>query len=173
VGAQFEDLFEIHKEYLAFETIKCAIVMPKRIESQRKKRNQMILVEDNAARTLRTLKDAESFYFYETVGKPTGQCAKSLEDFLDKIESIKPESLLFHHERNDFKNWIANTLEDPKLAQKIEMIPKKDCNQIRKKIKAAVKTRLQQLEGISVQICEPEIVQLPHSSNMPTRNSEQ
>jgi hypothetical protein len=168
------NLLEIHKEYLAFKTMKCAIIMPKKIESEKKKKtNQTIMIEDNAARTLRTLKDAESFYFYETVGKPTGQCAKSLEDFLNKIESAKPESLLFHQERNDFKNWIANTLEDPKLARKIEMIPKKDCNQIRKGIKAAVKARIEQLEGISIQICEPETVQLPCSSNMPARNSEQ
>jgi hypothetical protein len=98
------------------------------------------------------------------VGKPTGQCVRSLQEFLDKIESIKPESLVFHHERNDFKNWIANTLEDPKLARKIEMIPKKHNNRIRTEIRAAVKARLEELDGISIQVHEPETVYAPRSN---------
>lgn len=98
------------------------------------------------------------------MGKPTGQCAKSLQEFLDKIESVKLESLVFHHGRNDFKNWIANTLEDPKLAQKIETIPMKHNNQIRTEICATVKARLEELEGISMQVQEPATVYAPRSN---------
>jgi len=118
----------------------------------------VIMVESDAVRTLRTVADDEAFYFYETMDKPTGQCAKSLQEFLDKIESVKPESLAFHHERNDFMNWIANTLGDPKLAHRIEMIPRKQSSQIKTKIRAAVKARLEELEGISIQVREPEVI---------------
>ncbi len=129
----------------------------------------VIMVESNAVRTLRTVEDAEAFYFYETMDKPTGQCAKSLQEFLDKIESVKPESLAFHHERNDFMNWIANTLGDPKLAHRIEMIPRKQSNQIRTRIRAAVKARLEELEGISIQVREPEVMHAMHCGSVRTK----
>ena len=141
------------------------IIMPKEAKSKEKKeKNLGIRVEGNAVRTLRSLGNEEAFHFYETMGKPTGQCAKSLQEFLDKIESVKLESLVFHHGRNDFKNWIANTLEDPKLAQKIEMIPMKHNSQIRTEICATVKARLEELEGISMQVHEPAIVYAPRSN---------
>ena len=133
---------------------------------QKKSRKLDVMVQDNAIKTLRTVEDAQAFYFYENLGKPTGQRAKSLQEFLDKIESTKPESLIFHHERNDFRNWIANTLQDSKLAQKIDKISKEQKGQIKKKICAAVKGRLKELEGISMQVLEPETKSLPHSSSI-------
>jgi hypothetical protein len=111
-----------------------------------------VRVEGKAVRTLRTLSNKEAFYFYETIGKPTGQSARSLNEFLDKIKSVKLESLVFHLQRKDFKNWIANTLEDPKLAQKIQMLPTKHKDQLRTKICTTVETRLKELEGTSVQV---------------------
>jgi hypothetical protein len=129
--------------------------MPKESKPNKKKRiRQDVRVEDKAIRTLRTLNDEEAFYFYENINKPTGQSARSLNEFLEKVKSVKLESLVFHLERNDFKNWIKNTLEDPKLAQKIEMLPIEHKDQLRTKICAAVKAHLKELEGTSVQIDE-------------------
>ena len=127
--------------------------MPRK-SKQNKKRitSQSVRVEGKAVRTLRTLNNQESFYFYETIGKPTGQSAKSLNEFLDKIKSVKLESLVFHLQRKDFKNWIANTLEDPKLAQKIQTLPTEHKDQLRTKICTTVETRLKELEGTSVQV---------------------
>ena len=145
--------------------MKSTIIMPKEAKSKEKKgKNLDIRVEGNAVRTLRTLGNEEAFHFYETMDKPTGQCAKNLQEFLDKIESVKLESLVFHHGRNDFKNWIATTLEDPKLAQKIEMIPMKHNSQIRTGICATVKARLEELEGISMQVHEPATAYAPRSN---------
>ena len=85
--------------------------MPKEYQQNKKKRMcQGVRVEDKAIRTLRTLNNEEAFYFYENINKPTGQSARSLNEFLEKIKSVKLESLVFHLERNDFKNWIKNTL---------------------------------------------------------------
>jgi hypothetical protein len=145
--------------------MKSTIIMPKESRSKKKKgRSLEIKVEGNAVRTLRTLGNEEAFHFYEAMGKPTGQSARSLQDFLDKIESVKLESLVFHHERKDFKNWIANTLEDPKLAQEIETIPKKHNSQIKTEICATVKARLKELEGISIQVHEPATVYTSRSN---------
>jgi hypothetical protein len=122
--------------------------MPKTSKMKKKKgKLQEIKVDSNAVKTLRSLGNEEAFYFYEALDKPTGQSAKSLQEFLEKMESIKPESLIFHHGRNDFKNWIANTLEDPELAKKIEKIPAKNEKQLRTKICATIKAHLQELEA--------------------------
>jgi hypothetical protein len=107
--------------------------------------------ECRVIRTLRTLSNKEAFYFYENIGKPTGQSAKNLQEFLDRVESVKLESLVFHLERDDFKNWIAKTLEDLTLARRIEMLPVEDNNQLRTKIRETIRARLAELEGTSIQ----------------------
>jgi hypothetical protein len=136
--------------------------MPKEFQQNKKKRTcQGVRVEDKAIRTLRTLNNEEAFYFYENINKPTGQSARSLNEFLEKIKSVKLESLVFHLERNDFKNWIKNTLEDPKLAQKIEMLPIEHKDQLRTNMCMAIQVHLRELEGTSVRIDEPY---LSHSS---------
>jgi len=130
--------------------------MPKTSKMKKlKEKTQEVKVDSNAIKTLRTLGNEEAFYFYEAVDKPTGQSAKNLHEFLEKMESIKPESLLFHHGRNDFKNWIANTLEDQKLAKKIEIIHVKNENQLRIKICAAIKARLQEIEATTIEVDTP------------------
>lgn len=136
--------------------------MPKESQQNKKKRIcQGVRVEDKAIRTLRTLNNEEAFYFYENINKPTGQSARSLNEFLEKVKSVKLESLVFHLERNDFKNWIKNTLEDPKLAQKIEMLPIEHKDQLRTNICITIQAYLKELEGNSVRIDE---LYLSHSS---------
>ena len=119
-------------------------------------------VHAKATKTLRTLSNEEAFRFYEDVGKPTGESARSLSDFLERIESVKLESLMFHLTRNDFKNWIKNTLEDSELARKLGKIPATHNDKLRTKICSIVRNRLKELEKTSdsVTICvdEPAIV---------------
>lgn len=107
--------------------------------------------EYKGIRTLRTLSNEEAFHFYENVGKPTGQNAKNLHEFLERVESVKLDSLVFHMERDDFKKWIAKTLEDPKLAQRIEMLPIENNDQLRTNICETIRTRLAELEGTPIQ----------------------
>lgn len=94
---------------------------------------------------LRTVRDHEAFYFYEAIGKPTGEVARNLRDLLDKVKSAKTESLVFHLHRNDFQNWVEKTLGDVKLAEKIEGIPVSNGDEIRKSICNAVEDRLKEL----------------------------
>ena len=72
-----------------------------------------------SAKALRTVGDKEAFYFYEAIGKPTGQNAKNLNDFMEKVKTIKAESLAFHVQRKDFQNWAEKILGDAKLAREL------------------------------------------------------
>ena len=134
--------------------------MPKESRPRKKKeKSKSIEVDSQAIKALRTLSNEESFRFYEAIGKSTGQSASSLHEFLEKVESVKLESLVFHLERKDFKNWIANTLKDLELARKIEVIPTKNKSQIKTKIRATIKAHLKELETTSIiQVEEPMTV---------------
>jgi hypothetical protein len=129
--------------------------MRKQSKLSKKNRRQDIKVDVKATRTLRTLGNEEAFHFYEDIDKPTGENARSLRDFLERIESVKLESLVFHLKRNDFKNWVENTLEDPKLAKRLEKIPVTYGKRLRTELSAAVRNRLKELEETSdlVAIC--------------------
>jgi hypothetical protein len=122
--------------------------MPPKIRKKRKiQKSGDLEVDAGAIRILRTVKDAEAFYFYEAIGKPTGESARSLSDFVEKMKSVKLESLAFHLQRKDFQNWIKKTLGDSKLAQKMDRILPPYNNELRTKIHATVENRIKELRG--------------------------
>lgn len=102
-------------------------------------------VDTEAVKFLRTVRDQEAFYFYEAIGKPTGEIARNLPDFLDKVKSVKPESLIFHLQRKDFQNWIKEILGDSKLARKLGRISSSNSDDIRTKICENVENRIKEL----------------------------
>jgi len=132
--------------------------MRKQSRLSKKIRSREVKVDAKATRTLRTLSNEEAFRFYEDIGKPTGESARSLRDFLGRIESVKLESLIFHLKRNDFKNWVESTLEDPKLAKKLEKMPVTCNNRLRAEVCSVVRDRLKELKVTSdlVTICVVE-----------------
>lgn len=101
---------------------------------------------------LRTVGDQEAFYFYETVGKPTGEIARNLPDFLDKVKSVKSECLTFHLERKDFQNWIEKTLGDYSLAGELNRISSTENDEIRMNIYKTVENRVRELRESSPEI---------------------
>ncbi len=125
--------------------------MPTKIRGKRKiQKRRGLKVNTEAVRILRTVKDEEAFYFYEDVGKPTGENAKSLTDFLEKIKSVKLESLRFHLQRQDFQNWVKQTLGDSKLARRMEKILLSGEDDVRTKIYTTIENRIKELGGTSV-----------------------
>jgi len=102
-------------------------------------------VDAEAVSMLRTVNDQEAFYFYEAIGKPTGEVARNLRDLLDKVKSAKTESLTFHLHRNDFQNWVKKILGDAKLAEKLGGIHVSDGDEIRASICNAVENRIKEL----------------------------
>ena len=122
--------------------------MPPKTRKKRKtQKSRGLEVNAEAIRILRILRDEEAFYFYEAIGKPTGENARSLSDFLEKIKSVKLESLLFHLQRKDFQTWIKKILGDSKLARKMDGIPPSHDDDLRTKIHATVENRIKELRG--------------------------
>jgi len=87
-----------------------------------RQKKQCLDVNREATRILRTVKDGEAFYFYAAVGQPTGEKAASLLDFLEKIKTVKLDSLTFHLQRKDFQKWLRKTIGDSELAKKVGSI---------------------------------------------------
>ncbi len=83
-----------------------------------------ILSESKSSRILRSLPRDKAFYFFTSIGNYTGESAASLEEFVKKILNVHVKSLEFHIYRGDFVKWIAGTLEDKALADKIERLRK-------------------------------------------------
>ncbi|MGQ9640628.1 MAG: hypothetical protein ACUVUF_00700 [Candidatus Bathycorpusculaceae bacterium] len=136
-------------------------MFPKR-KKKKKVRNQRLEVKLDAVKVLRNLKDEEAFYFYEDIGKPTGQVARSLSDFLDKVNSVTLESLNFHLERGDFQNWIKETLGDVKLAARINQIMPSKNEKLREQITEIVGNRLQKLKAAPVTLLVNENLVAAH-----------
>jgi predicted lactoylglutathione lyase len=122
-------------------------------------------VESNPqfARALRTVGDQEAFYFYEAVGKPIGQNAKNLNDFLEKVKTIKAESLAFHLQRKDFQNWAEKILGDAKLARELGSISAKNSDDVRMLLSEIVQHRIKELKQSSAGliVSENAVVYLP------------
>jgi hypothetical protein len=112
--------------------------------------------------TLRTLENKEAFYFYEGLGKPTGKSANSLTDFLEKLESVNTETVVFHLQRKDFQNWIEKTLGDTKLANKIEKIPISNHKTLKIKVRKAVGNRIRELTEPSTTLFVSEDLTIAH-----------
>lgn len=61
----------------------------------------------------------KAFFFFEDMGKPTGQYAISLSDFSTKISEVPVKCLTFHLKRTDFEDWIRDIIGDPELSRRI------------------------------------------------------
>lgn len=122
-------------------------MQPKKGNKRSAKTTHGLEVNAEATRILRTVNPSESFHFYEAIGKPTGQNASNLTEFLETVKSVKTESLQFHLERKDFQNWIDKTLGDTTLARRIAKIGTKHEGNIRAKIQSTLEKRIKELAG--------------------------
>jgi tryptophan 2,3-dioxygenase len=122
-------------------------MQPKKSKTRNVKTSHGLEVNAEAMNILRTVNPNESFHFYEAIGKPTGQNASNLTEFLETVKSVKTESLQFHLERKDFQNWIEKTLGDTTLARRIAKTSTKHEGNIRAKIQATLEKRIKELAG--------------------------
>ena len=74
------------------------------------------------SRVLRKVPRENTFYFFTSIGNYTGENAASLEEFVRKIKEVDAKSLEFHLYRGDFEKWVAETLGDEELAEKIRSL---------------------------------------------------
>lgn len=80
------------------------------------------MMPSSLARILRKLSRDNSFYFFTSIGNYIGENAASLEEFVKKIGEVNAKSLEFHFYRGDFEKWVAEVLEDTKLAEEIKSL---------------------------------------------------
>ena len=71
-----------------------------------------------AARALRSLSPENAFHFNAPAGF-VGYTAYSLDQFCELVSIVPADSIRYHLERGDFSCWIAETLGDTVLAEKI------------------------------------------------------
>jgi len=99
---------------------------------------------------LRVVPHAKGFHFYTAVGDYCGVSVHSLEEFVDALQYVCSEAIVFHFERGDFQNWIRDVIGDNELAKKIDDI--KMCERhlaagsCRKELVDAVRVHILQLE---------------------------
>ena len=110
------------------------------------KRKKDLEIDQSATKILKNVSDAEAFYFYENIGRPTGKSARNLMDFLNMVNMIKLESLQFHLERKDFQKWFKETLGDHQLAERMEKISLANNKELRTRIKEVLENRLRELQ---------------------------
>jgi hypothetical protein len=140
--------------------------MPKIRKKRKPQKNSVPEVNAETIKILRTVGNEEAFYFYEAIGKPTGENARSLSDFLEKTKLVKLESLVFHLQRKDFENWINKILGDSKLARKIGKIPLSQDEKIRTKIQKAVEGRIKELGEASLTFLVSEDLSVVSTSSV-------
>ena len=76
----------------------------------------------------RKVQPEQSFHFYYSEGRDIGKKASSLEEFLKVILTLPLESMVFHHRRGDFANWLRCSLYEKKMADKIDKIESNEIN---------------------------------------------
>jgi hypothetical protein len=129
-------------------------------------KSQKVEVGKEATRILRTVGHGEAFFFYEAIGRPTGESARSLSDFIEKVKSVKLESLLFHLQRGDFQNWIKKTLGDFRLAREIGAVLPSNGEDARIKIHSIIEKRIKELDRapVTLLVNEDLTVKSPNST---------
>jgi len=103
------------------------------------------LLKSEVKEILRTVPRDKAFYFYESLGKPTGHVATSLVDFRNKVNTVPSSCLAFHLRRKDFENWVRDVMGDSELAKRISEIDSSGFY-VRMKLYAVVDTRINELQ---------------------------
>ena len=99
---------------------------------------------------LRKVSEEKAFQFYESIDAPIGIAARSLEEFLDLLKSVKPSSVEFHMARGDIENWVR-MLGDETLARQIGSLGSKGlpADELRKRLILVTRLRVGRLRKIA------------------------
>jgi hypothetical protein len=101
----------------------------------------------------------KGFHFFTAIGSYTGETAISLDVFAKKLQVASVDSIKFHFQRNDFQNWIKNTIGDDRLAERISQINRElPILELRKELVEIVQTRITELRNVL-----PDALQHNHS----------
>jgi len=122
-------------------------------EEKRRDPKFEVLSRDLITKILGTVSYEKAFFFYEDIGKPTGDFAISLSDLCSKINAVDSKSLTFHLKRGDFENWIKEVLGDSELPSRIVKLKNlkttwKSDKTMKKKLHAVMMGRVAELQDL-------------------------
>ncbi|MQY62475.1 hypothetical protein GH146_04225 [archaeon] len=109
-------------------------------------------VDKNLAQNiLGSLQLEKAFHFYYDINQYSGVHATSLNDFVDKIQTVNLKCIEFHVPRRDFELWIRS-LGDIELSKKVEMLRMRHLSgeTLRKEIYETVKSRCEELTRLAL-----------------------
>jgi len=122
-------------------------------EKKQSPRSQENLNKDSISKILGTVVYDRAFFFYEDIGKPTGDFAVSLSDLCSKINNVDAKSLTFHMKRGDFENWVRDIITDVELSYRMKQLTArkavwKNDSTLRRKIHVTVMDRIVELQDM-------------------------
>jgi Family of unknown function (DUF5752) len=103
-----------------------------------------------AAAILREVPPEKAFHFYRAIDKPLNVSARSLREFIARVDQVETASIAFHSERRDFENWIS-MLGDSELTKRLAALraTKLQGEALRARLSSATKNRVEQLARLS------------------------
>lgn len=111
------------------------------------------LSRDAISKILGTVVYDRAFFFYEDIGRPTGDFAVSLSDLCSKINTVNAKSLMFHMKRGDFENWVRDIITDVELSDRMKQLKArktvwKNDSTLRRKLHVTVMDRIVELQDM-------------------------
>ncbi|UCE29606.1 MAG: hypothetical protein JSV85_02485 [Candidatus Bathyarchaeota archaeon] len=108
------------------------------------------LTGEKALDILREVPKEKAFHFYTGINQYTGICARSLNDFCDRIRTVNVKSIEFHASRRDFELWL-DSLGDLELAKRMGQIRRATLSgeNLRQRVYESVRSRCEELTDLS------------------------
>ena len=107
---------------------------------KKKKNNQQ------NSKLLNSVQYESGFHFFTDHGKYTGITAISIVEFAEKLQIVPIQSVMFNFQRQDFQNWLKNTIGDEELASRIDKIKAVQDEELRKQLLETVQKRISELQ---------------------------
>ena len=106
---------------------------------------------EQAVQILQQVPEQKAFFFYSEVGTPTGVLARSLDEFILKLEKVDAKVLNFHFSRGDFQKWIATVLSDESLSNDVAALGKEKLSpdELKGRLVRTLSTRRDSLKKIA------------------------
>jgi hypothetical protein len=120
--------------------------MPKKVVSRSK-----ALPKSSSAKILNNIPYESGFHFFTAIGNSTQITATNLSEFAAKLQVVPVESVDFHFQRKDFQKWIAETIGDKELAERISLFGgARSAEELRKEMLRITQERIAELTSFSV-----------------------
>jgi hypothetical protein len=107
------------------------------------------LTKMDASKILATVPFEKGFHFYTANGAYIKVTAISLEDFVNKLDTVDADSIAFHYPRGDFQAWIGSTLGDQELSNRLCFIKTEISEEnLRKELIKILRNRIAELKRL-------------------------